>query len=82
LQSSPLGDLDIYLFSQALVNLTVCDEQHPGDCDPFNGQSGTSNETLDWPIAQSGSYYVVIHGWNGSENDYDICVGLSAADCP
>ena len=82
LQSSPQQDIDIYVFDDSSTNLTVCDEQHPADCDPFNGQSGTSNETLDWPISSSGNYYVVIHGWNGSENDYDICVGLSATDCP
>jgi hypothetical protein len=48
----------------------------------LNGQSGSSNETFAWPITQSGYYYLVVHGWAGSENEYDICVGLTSSSCP
>ncbi|MBW2454802.1 MAG: hypothetical protein JRI68_09835, partial [Deltaproteobacteria bacterium] len=64
------------------TNLTGCDEQNPWVCDSQNGQSGTSDETLTWPITQTDTYYVVVHGWSGSENLYDICIGLAPTDCP
>lgn len=82
LQTNAAEDLDIYLFDSNLNDLTGCNESAPFGCDPFNGGSGTSNETLSWPIAATGDYYLVVHGWAGSENTYDICVGLSAAECP
>jgi hypothetical protein len=80
-QTTSSEDLDIY-FYQGTTNLTGCDESTPLGCDPFNGQSGSSNESMAWPINQTGTYYVVVHGWNGSENLYDICIGLSSFDCP
>lgn len=81
LQSSPSEDLDIWLFDDNGTNLTGCSEASPGLCDPFNGQSGTSGETLAWPITQTGTYYVVVHGWAGSENAYDICIDYDVP-CP
>jgi len=81
LQSTPSEDLDIWLFDDNGVNLTGCDEANPGLCDPFNGQSGTSGEILAWPIAQTGTYYVVVHGWSGSANGYDICIDYDTP-CP
>ena len=80
-QSNSSEDLDLYFF-QGSTDLTGCDEQNPGGCDYQNGQSGTSNETLTWPIAQTDTYYVVVHGWAGSENLYDICIGLAPTECP
>ena len=74
-------DLDLYVYHNGL-NLTGCTEATPFGCDPNNGQSGTSNEHLEWLIDQNDTYYVVVHGWQGSENLYDICIGLDPADCP
>lgn len=82
LQSAPDEDLDLWIYDDLGNNLSGCHETSPGLCDPFNGQSGTSHETLAWPIDQTGVYYVVVHGWAGSENDYDICIGLSSGSCP
>jgi len=82
LQSNAMEDLDLWLFDAQGNDLTGCSEATPLDCDPFNGQSGTSDETLEWDITSTGAYYVVVHGWNGSANLYDICIGLDAADCP
>jgi hypothetical protein len=74
-------DLDLHLY-QGTTDLTPCSESSPGLCDPMNGQSGNSNENMDYTVSTSGYYYVVVHGWDGSENLYDICIGLSTADCP
>jgi hypothetical protein len=82
LQTSASEDLDLWIFDDLGNNLTNCNEGNPGLCDPFNGQSGTSNETLAWEIPTTGVYYVVVHGWAGSENDYDICIGLTQFSCP
>jgi hypothetical protein len=80
-QQSGDEDLDLYIY-RAGQNLTGCSESTPGQCDPFNGQSGTSNERMEWPITMTDTYYLVVHGWEGSENLYDICIGLEATDCP
>ncbi len=81
LQTNGMEDLDLYIY-QGSTNLTGCDEQNPWVCDSQNGQSGTSDETLTWAITQTDTYYVVVHGWQGSENLYDICIGLAPTDCP
>jgi len=81
LQSNGMEDLDVYIY-QGSTNLTGCSEQTPWTCDPQNGQSGSSDETLTWPITQTDTYHVVVHGWSGSENLYDICIGLAPNDCP
>ena len=80
-QNGPGEDLDLIVYRNG-VNLTGCDEQNPSNCDPANGQSGTSNETLAWPISEAGSYQLVVKGWAGAENLYDICIGLQASECP
>jgi len=30
----------------------------------------------------AGTFFVVVHGWNGAENLYDICLGLASGACP
>ncbi|MBI4956744.1 MAG: pre-peptidase C-terminal domain-containing protein [Myxococcales bacterium] len=80
-QSNGQEDLDLLIYRNG-VNLTGCSEQTPAGCDAANGQSGGSNETMTWPIAETGYYYLVVHGWNGSENLYDFCAGLTAGACP
>jgi hypothetical protein len=81
-QSGGNEDLDLYIYDSTGVNLTGCDEATPLSCDPNNGQSGDDDEKMEWPISVTDTYYVVVHGWAGSENLYDICIGLSNADCP
>jgi hypothetical protein len=80
-QQNSNEDLDLYIYHDGL-NLTGCSETAPFACDPNNGQSGTSNERLQWNITQDDPYYIVVHGWEGSENLYDICIGLEPTDCP
>jgi hypothetical protein len=78
-QSSATQDLDLYLYDQNGTQLTQCTELDPLDCDPSNGQSGTSNENLTWSITSSGTYYVVVHGWEGSQSSYDICIDYTSS---
>ncbi len=59
-------DLDVYVYgTNGTTNLTPC-------CDPNNGQSGTSNEELLFQAPATGTYYVVVDGFYGSENEYII----------
>jgi hypothetical protein len=80
-QASGAEDLDLQLYRGA-TNLYPCDETDTSGCGASHGSSTNANENLVEPITQAGTYYVVVRGWNGAENLYDLCIGLSAADCP
>lgn len=73
-QTKASEDLDLYLYDSAGVQLTKCTEADPWLCDSANGQSSDSNENLSWKIPANGDYFVVVHGWEGSQNKYDICI--------
>jgi hypothetical protein len=78
------GDLDLHLIrvqSGSPVDLTPCTELNPGLCEPMYGQSISAPEVLTYPITSSGDYYVVVHGWDGSQNSYDICITTNNT-CP
>lgn len=79
-QTGPLEDLDILLYEGNTL-LTQCTEQDPTGCSS-NGQSGNSNEVFEFTATKDEIYYVVVHGFDGSSNLYDICIGLSSSDCP
>ncbi|MEZ4373255.1 MAG: pre-peptidase C-terminal domain-containing protein [Polyangiaceae bacterium] len=78
-QASALEDLDILLYQGATL-LTQCDELDVSGCSD-NGQSNDSNESFSYPITTSGTYYLVVRGYGGAENLYDLCIGLSASEC-
>jgi hypothetical protein len=78
-QTYATQDLDLYLYDPSGSQLTVCTESDPLSCDPANGQSGNSNENLSWNISTQGTYYVVVHGWDGAENGYDICIDYTSS---
>lgn len=75
-QTTTAEDLDIHWYNAAGTNLTPCSPQSPGTCDLDNGQSATSNEHFEFvaPAACSDlcTYYLVVRGYNGAQNDYDI----------
>ncbi|MBI4508336.1 MAG: PPC domain-containing protein [Deltaproteobacteria bacterium] len=74
------GDLDVHLYRGG-KDLTPCTEADPSTCSS-NGQDTGENENFKWPVATTGTYQVVVRGWDAAENQYDICIGLSDADCP
>ncbi|RMH41592.1 MAG: hypothetical protein D6689_10645 [Deltaproteobacteria bacterium] len=79
-QTNSTEDLDLHFHDAAGVDLTPCTEENPLTCTSSQGQSATSNEHFEYTVADSAClpcrYYVVVHGWNGSENLYDIRIGL------
>jgi hypothetical protein len=84
-QTNSTQDLDLHLYKGA-VDLTPCTEANPGTCSTANGQSTTSDETYSYTlddaactIGASCPHYVVVHGWAGSVNGYDILIGLDIA---
>ncbi len=81
-QGTAAEDLDLWFVGPDGTNYSDCSEADPYGCDALNGQSGNSDERMAWSIHAEDYYYVVVHGWDGAQNDYDICVGLDAWDCP
>ncbi|MBE7480543.1 MAG: pre-peptidase C-terminal domain-containing protein [Polyangiaceae bacterium] len=77
-QTKASEDLDLYLYDPAGVQLTKCTEADPWECDSSNGQSSTSNENLSYKIPATGDYFVVVHGWEGAQNKYDICIDYTS----
>jgi len=81
-QATADEDLDLWFVGADGTNYSDCFEFDQSGCDALNGQSGTSDERMAWTINAEDTYYVVVHGWDGSENDYDICIGLDYWECP
>ena len=81
LQTSASEDLDLHFYSGS-TDLTPCSPGDVAECDASNGQGANSNENMTYTVSATGTYYVVVRGWNGGENLYDLCIGLAAADCP
>ncbi|MBL4634755.1 MAG: PPC domain-containing protein [Kofleriaceae bacterium] len=90
-QSVLADDLDVLLYDSTGTLLTQCTAADPSDCNS-NGQSSTSNEYFTWqppdtcslPIDCEGcapcDYFIVVNGFDGAFNDYDICIGYGAGD--
>jgi hypothetical protein len=81
-QTSAVDDLDLMLLDYYGYIVLGCDEYDPSYCDPNNGQSGSSDEWMVFDNTWEDTYYVVVRGWSGAANDYDLCLGLSYWDCP
>lgn len=76
-QTSSQEDLDIHLFDEDGIDLTPCSESDPESCLLDNGQSGDSDEHFEATEGATGcpcTYYVVVRGYGGSENLYDISI--------
>lgn len=76
-QANATQDLDLHFHNAAGTDLTPCSEAAPSTCTTAQGQSATSNEHYEFTAPASGcgagcAYYVVVHGWAGSKNTYDI----------
>jgi hypothetical protein len=77
-QANSTEDLDVYVYDDNDMNLTPC-------CDINNGQSGTDDEHLEYQVNDAAcentlcTFYVVVDGYNGSSNLYDIDISLILA---
>lgn len=75
IQTRATEDLDIKFYLEQggeLIDQTPCSEEDPTPCTAFQGQSVDSDEYYDYTAEVAGTYYLVVHGWMGSENSYDI----------
>lgn len=77
-QADSSQDLDIHLYKDSL-DQTPCDTSNPSQCDIGNGQGASSNEHMTFTAPASGcssgcNYFVVVRGYDGSSNDYDISI--------
>jgi hypothetical protein len=71
-QANSTQDLDIHFYDRdGTTDLTPCPP-----CDVTNGQGTSSNEHFTRAITTSGTYYVVVRGFNGSANNYSISIGI------
>jgi hypothetical protein len=75
-QANAMEDIDLHFFSPAQVDLTPCTEANPATCTVAQGQSADSDEHFEYTVGQAGcspcSFWVMVHGYGGSENDYDL----------
>lgn len=76
-QVESVGDLDIHIFDAASNDLTPCSPADVSGCDTSNGQSGNSDESMQFQAPASGcesgcTYYAVVRGFDGDKNGYDI----------
>ncbi len=63
---SATDDLDVFLYdTDGITELTPC-------CDIENGQSGDSDERLEYTVPRAGIYYFAVIGYRGASNDYMI----------
>lgn len=76
-QAASNEDLDVHLYSpNGTTDLTPCTPDDPQLCDLENGQSADSDEHFEFTVPAGCSagcrYYVVVRGYDGSQNLYDI----------
>ena len=77
-QTSYDQDLDIHLYSSnGFTDLWPCSPEDPSMCSSLRGQSATANEHAEYTApASCGTagcvYFVVVRGWDGASNSYDI----------
>jgi hypothetical protein len=75
------GDLDFH-FYRGDVDTTPCDFDVP--CTADRGQTASADENAVYKdeITVDGDYYLVVKGYQGATNDYDLCVSLEEGQCP
>jgi len=81
-QGSFNQDLDLHFLDEFEYDLTPCSETAPSTCTTAQGQSASSNEHYEYLVPSSDGcgagcdYFVVVHGWDGSTNNYDIAIDV------
>jgi hypothetical protein len=82
IQSSFDEDLDLHLLDEFDFDLTPCSEAEPELCTSAQGQSADSNEHYEYLVPSTDGcsggcdYFVIVRGWDGSTNDYDISIDV------
>jgi hypothetical protein len=78
-QTKPTENLNLHFLDASGVDLTPCSEAMPQTCSSFSGQSNDSNEYFEYTVPVEDNctnrlctYYIVVRGFGGSENRYDI----------
>ena len=79
-QTLETEDLDFLVYDEAGNLLINCTADDASGCTQ-NGQSGDSNESFQFTATTAQFHYVVVNGFDGSENSYDICLSLTAGVC-
>jgi len=76
-QSNYTQDLDLHLY-KGFTDLWPCSYADPSQCSSTRGQGAVSNEHAEYTApagCEAGcDYYVVVRGYNGSQNNYDIAL--------
>jgi hypothetical protein len=80
-QSDSTQDLDLHLFDSPFNDLWPCSYDDPSMCSASRGQGAVSNEHAVYTAPSTGcsagcTYYVVVRGYNGASNSYDISLGI------
>jgi hypothetical protein len=93
-QASPAQDLDVVFWGgdcdldgtncRNVQLLTPCTERDPRGCDPRSGQSRDADEAFSLTAGErtAGHHWFVVRGFDGAENDYDLCTAISPETCP
>jgi hypothetical protein len=79
-QNDPSGDLDLHLYENNDTDLWPCSADDPDDCQVAHGQGSVSNEHATFTAPSSCDdgciYDVVVRGFDGAQNAYDINIGI------
>ncbi|MBS1118115.1 MAG: leucine aminopeptidase-related protein [Deltaproteobacteria bacterium] len=77
-QSDSTQDIDLHLYKNEFTDLWPCSVTSPSTCTSAHGQGASSNEhateTITTGCAAGCDYFVVVRGYNGSTNNYDIAI--------
>ncbi len=77
-QTKPTENLDLHFLTEDGVDLWPCSESMPESCSSFTGQSADSDESAEFTVEDGMcdgglcTFYVVVRGFSGSENSYDL----------
>jgi hypothetical protein len=71
-QDAATEDLDIHIHNSSGFDLTPCEPGNTDECSEERGQGIDSDEHTVFTAPATGTYYVVVVGYDGSANSYSI----------
>lgn len=80
-QTDASQDLDLHLYDGPTFDLWPCSVDDSSMCSPARGQGYSSNEHAVYTAPSTGcsagcTYYVVVRGYDGASNSYDIQLSI------